>query len=378
MINVALSWQVYDITQDAFALGIIGLLQFLPSLFLFLVTGSVADRFNRRLIFGICASIGALCSSAFLVLALPGLFNLWIVYAVLVVIGIMRAFLNPAMQSLAPNLVPVEDVASAIAWTSSATKTAQIVGPVAGGFLYAFNAYAPYLLAAVFFAAAAVMVSAIRHTAGRTSTAAPTWETVTAGFRFILTEKVVLGAISLDMFAVLLGGAVALMPIFARDVLNVGPTMLGLLRAAPAIGAIVVAVYLAMHPIRRHAGLMMYVSVIIFAVMTIVFGFSTSPWLSVAALVLLGGADMVSVYIRTSLIALWTPDELRGRVNAVNQVFVGASNELGAFRAGAMASAFGAIPAVLFGGVGTIVVALLWMGWFPKLRKVQTLADRVA
>lgn len=377
VVSVAVGWQVYDLTGDALALGLIGLVQFLPALCLFLVTGAVADRYSRRLIVGVCAIVGMACALSLVVLAVPGWFMLWVTYAVLLIFGVMRAFLNPALQSLAPNLVPSEDLASAIAWTSSSTKTAQIVGPVAGGLLYALGAYMPYSVAAAFFAFASLMVFAIAKPAPRVNSSAPNWSSITAGFRYILSERILLGAISLDLFAVLLGGAVALMPIFARDVLDLGPSALGLLRGAPAIGAIATAVILAMHPIQAHAGLWMYAGVVIFGLMTILFGLSTAPWLSIAALVVMGAADMISVYVRSSLIALWTPDELRGRVNAVNQVFIGASNELGAFRAGSMAAAIGAVPAVLVGGIGTFVVAVSWMCLFPKLRRVSSLAAQV-
>ncbi|OCP38323.1 MFS transporter [Ensifer sp. LC163] len=373
IISVAVGWQIYDLTRDPFDLGLIGLFQFLPSLVLILVTGSVADRYNRRMIMGICMVISTLCAVALLMLTVMGLFSPWPVYAILIVFGIERAFLAPASQSLAPNLVTPEDLPNAIAWNSTSWQTAMIVGPVAGGLIYGFGPVAPYAVGVCFFAAAALMVFAIPKPAARSKASAQSWETITAGFRYIKAEKVVLGAISLDLFAVLLGGAVALMPVFARDILDLGPWGLGLLRAAPGVGAVGMAVWLAAHPIRHRAGFYMFTGVALFGLGTVVFGLSATPWVSIAALVVMGAADMISVYVREILITLWTPDELRGRVNAVNMVFVGASNELGEFRAGMMASGFGAVFAVAFGGAGTLLVSALWALGFPQLRKIDTL-----
>lgn len=373
IISVAVGWQIYDLTRDPFDLGLIGLFQFLPSLVLILVTGSVADRYNRRMIMGICMAVSTLCAIALLMLTVTGLFSPWPVYAILIVFGIERAFLAPASQSLAPNLVPPEDLPNAIAWNSTSWQTAMIVGPVAGGLIYGFGSVAPYAVGVCFFAAAALMVFAIPKPAARSKATVQSWETITAGFRYIKAEKVVLGAISLDLFAVLLGGAVALMPVFARDILDLGPWGLGLLRAAPGVGAVGMAIWLAAHPIRHRAGILMFSGVALFGLGTIVFGLSATPWLSIAALVIMGAADMISVYVREILITLWTPDELRGRVNAVNMVFVGASNELGEFRAGMMASGFGAVFAVAFGGAGTLLVSVLWALGFPQLRKIDTL-----
>ncbi|KOF18881.1 MFS transporter [Ensifer adhaerens] len=373
IISVAVGWQIYDLTRDPFDLGLIGLFQFLPSLVLILVTGSVADRYNRRMIMGICMVISTLCAVALLMLTVTGRFSPWPVYAILIVFGIERAFLAPASQSLAPNLVPPEDLPNAIAWNSTSWQTAMIVGPVAGGLIYGFGSVAPYAVGVCFFAAAALMVFAIPKPAARSKAPVQSWETITAGFRYIKAEKVVLGAISLDLFAVLLGGAVALMPVFARDILDLGPWGLGLLRAAPGVGAVGMAVWLAAHPIRHRAGFYMFTGVALFGLGTVVFGLSATPWVSIAALVVMGAADMISVYVREILITLWTPDELRGRVNAVNMVFVGASNELGEFRAGMMASGFGAVFAVAFGGAGTLLVSALWALGFPQLRKIDTL-----
>lgn len=373
IISVSVGWQMYDVTGNAFYLGLIGLVQFLPSLMLILVTGTVADRYNRRLIVMFCLLLASACAAALFVLTVTGSFSPWPVFAILAVFGIERAFMGPAQQSLSPNLVPPEDLPNAVAWNSSSWQAASILGPVAGGLLYGLGPTIAYGTAFVFMALGAVLVIAIPKPQSRSAPRAVNLETILAGFRFIASEKVVLGAISLDLFAVLLGGAVALMPIFARDVLTLGPWGLGLLRAAPGIGAIVVALALATYPIRHHAGNIMFVGVALFGVATVVFGFSETAWISIAALVLMGASDMISVYVRETLLALWTPDEVRGRVNAVNMVFVGASNELGEFRAGTMAHAIGAVPAVIVGGVGTIAVAAVWAGLFPKLRRIDSL-----
>ncbi|OHV82131.1 MFS transporter [Rhizobium sp. LCM 4573] len=373
IVSVAVGWQMYDVTGSALYLGLIGLFQFLPSLLLILVTGSVADRFNRRAIVAICLVIGAGCSAALLGLTLAGAFAPLPVFGILLVFGVERAFMGPAVQSLAPNLVPEKDLANAIAWNSSSWQTAAILGPVMGGLLYGASAVVAYSVALALLILAAVLVLMIPKPAQRSPSKAVSWEEILAGFRFISKEKVVLGAISLDLFAVLLGGAVALMPIFARDVLALGPWGLGLLRAAPGIGAIVVAVWLAFHPVRHHAGIAMFIGVALFGIGTVIFGLSETAWISIAALMLMGASDMISVYVRETLIVLWTPDEVRGRVNAVNMVFVGASNELGEFRAGTMASVFGAVPAVVIGGIGTLAVAVTWALAFPKLRNIDSL-----
>lgn len=373
IVSVSVGWQMYDVTGNALYLGLIGLFQFLPSLLLILVTGSIADRYNRRAIVAICLAVGSVCTAALLGLTLTHSFSPWPVFGILVVFGIERAFMGPAVQSLAPNLVPEADLPNAVAWNSSSWQTASILGPVAGGLLYGVSPIAAYSVALVFMLAGMLLVISIPKPNQRSASKAVSWDTILAGFRFIAGEKVVLGAISLDLFAVLLGGAVALMPVFARDILELGPWGLGLLRAAPGIGALVVAVLLAAYPIRHHAGVFMFVGVGLFGVGTIIFGLSHVAWLSIAALMLMGASDMISVYVRESLIMLWTPDEVRGRVNAVNMVFVGASNELGEFRAGTMAHLIGAVPAVVIGGFGTLAVSVIWAIGFPKLRRIDNL-----
>ncbi|MBX4958875.1 MFS transporter [Rhizobium lentis] len=373
IVSVAVGWQMYDQTGKAIYLGLIGLVQFLPSLLLILVTGSVADRHNRRAIAALCSLVSALCTLALLVMTATNTFAPWPVFAVLLIFGIERAFMSPAVQSLAPNLVPEHALSNAIAWNSSSWQLAAITGPVIGGLLYGVSASTAYTVAVIFSVLGAALLFMIPKPEQKTTGEAKSWAMILGGFSFIRAEKVVLGAISLDLFAVLLGGATALMPIFARDILTLGPWGLGLLRAAPGLGAIVMAIFLAAYPLKHRAGLYMFIGVALFGVGTIIFGASTNTEVSIAALTLMGAADMVSVYVRESLIALWTPDQLRGRVNAVNMVFVGASNELGEFRAGTMASVFGAVPAVIIGGVGTLAVAAIWASSFPKLRSIDTL-----
>ena len=376
ILSVAVGWQVYDLTRNPLDLGLIGLVQFAPSLLLVLVTGTVADRFGRRLIMGTAIAVEALCALAILLLTLRGIGGVGPIFAILLVFGVARAFMAPASASLVANLVPPQTFANAVAWNSSAWQTATIVGPVAGGLLYGLSAVTAYSCATLLMVVAALLIFLVPKPRQRIVTERPTFEALFAGFRYIWREKVVLGAISLDLFAVLLSGATALLPIYARDILVLGPWGLGLLRAAPGIGAILVAVWLAGHPLRDHAGRILLVFVALFGVSTVVFGLSTVAWLSIVALALVGATDMVSVYIRETLLQLGTPDEVRGRVNAVNMVFLGASNELGEFRAGTMAALIGTVPAVVFGGVGAVAVAGLW-GWlFPEMRRIRHLQGR--
>lgn len=372
IVSVAVGWQIYDHTRDAFLLGLVGLVQFLPSLLLVLVTGAAADRYNRRLIMSACLVVEAGCALALFVLAFEGYFSVTSVFVVLTVFGIARAFIAPAVQSLVVNLVPREDFATAIAWNTSSWQIATIVGPVAGGLLYGLSPHVAYGTAAVMMLASTAMTLLIPKPVQKSEGPA-SWKTLSAGFEYVWRNPIVLGAISLDLFAVLLGGATALLPVFARDVLDVGPWGLGLLRAAPGVGAVAMSIYLIRHPIRDHAGLIMFATVALFGAFTAVFGASTLAWLSIAALAALGAADMISVYIRETLIQLATPDALRGRVNAVNMVFIGASNELGEFRAGTMAAFIGAVPAVVLGGIAAIAVAGVWAWWFPELRRAKRL-----
>jgi len=376
IVSVAVGWQIYDQTRDAFNLGMVGLVQFLPALLLVLFTGAAADRFGRRLVMGLSLILEAGVTAFLLLLTLFSDFEPMIVFAALLVFGIARAFLGPSSASLVVNLVPTEDFANAVSWNSSAWQVATIVGPVAGGLLYGISHVAAYGVATVFLVAGSVLIFSIPKPKQHTTMEERSLTSMLAGFRYIWKEKIVLGAISLDLFAVLLGGTVALLPIYARDILDLGPWGLGLLRSAPGIGAVLTAVWLAGHPIRDHAGRVMFFFVGMFGLFNIIFGVSTIVWLSIVALALAGAADMISVYIRETLMQLWTPDHVRGRVNAVNMVFVGASNELGEFRAGLMAAAIGAVPAVVIGGIGSIAVAAAWAAMFPQLRKARNLQGR--
>lgn len=376
IVSVAVGWQVYDLTRNPFDLGLVGLFQFAPALLLVLVTGTVADRYSRRGIVAIAVSVEAACALGLLLLTLRGAVEVWQIFTLLAVFGTARAFMNPASQSLIPNLVPLRDLASAIALGTISWQVATVTGPLTGGLLYGLSPNVAYGTAAVLYAVSVSLIVLVRKPPQKDVTEPATWETVVAGFRYAWRERVIFGAISMDLFAVLLGGAVALLPAFARDVLDAGPLGLGLLRAAPGLGAIAVAAWLTSHPVKDHAGVLMFVAVALFGTFTTVFGFSEMVWLSVAALALAGAADMVSVYIRETIIQVWTPDDLRGRVNAVNMVFVGASNELGEFRAGTVAAFVGVVPAVVLGGVGTLAVAGLWAIMFPGLRKARYLDRR--
>lgn len=375
IVSVSVGWQMYEVTGNALYLGLIGLVQFLPALLLVLVTGTVADHFNRRVIVAICLGVSAVCVGALLVLTIKNAFAPIPVLLIMTIFGIERAFMGPAVSSLAPNLVPEKDLANSFAWNASSWQTASILGPVAGGLLYGVGANVAYGVALVFMAAGTVFILLVPKPAQRTNNEPKTLTYLLAGFKFIRHEKVVLGAISLDLFAVLLGGAVALMPVYASDILTMGPFGLGILRSAPGVGAILMATFLATFPIRHRAGLLMFLGVAIFGIATVVFGVSKVWWISAIALAVMGAGDMISVYVRETLLALWTPDAVRGRVNAVNSVFVGASNELGEFRAGTMAHLIGPVAAVVVGGVGTLAVSVIWALAFPKLRTIDTLEN---
>lgn len=374
---VSVAWQVYDLTRDPLYLGMIGLAQFLPALLLVLVTGLVADRFSRRIIMSVCLAIEFGCAASLLWFTISGVTEVWPIFAVLVALGTARAFLSPAQSSLAPNLVPPEALANAVSINSSAWQLANIVGPMMGGLLYGIGATVAYGTATALVLVGFTLVLFIPRPAQQREPQAKGLDHLLAGFRYVWHQKIVLGAISLDLFAVLMGGAVALLPVYARDILETGPWGLGLLRSAPGIGAILMAVAMTRFPVRDHAGRVLLVCVALFGFFTIIFGFSTTVWIAVPALVLVGATDMVSVVIRETLMQLWTPDEVRGRVNAVNMVFIGASNELGEFRAGTMAAFTGAVVAVTFGGAVTMGVAGLWSLLFPDLRDARKL-DKAA
>jgi MFS family permease len=371
--GVAVGWQIYALTHSALDLGLVGLVQFLPMLALTLVVGSVADRYDRRRIVALCQLTGAL-ATGFLML---GSLGHWLtpaaIYGAVAVIGGLRAFEMPSMQALLPRLVPIPIFPRAVALSASALQVATILGPAAGGLLYALGPAVPYGLAALFWLCACAASSLIWMEFSPSRRTPLTLASLFSGFAFIRRSPVILGSISLDLFAVLLGGATALLPLFARDILHTGPWGLGLLRAAPAVGALGVSVVLAHRPLRRGVGRTMFRAVILFGLATIVFALSRWLWLSVLTMVVLGAADVISVVIRSSLVQIGTPDEMRGRVSAVNSLFIGTSNQLGEFESGVTAALFGAVPAVVLGGLGTILVALLWMRLFPALRQADTL-----
>ncbi|MEO0543437.1 MAG: MFS transporter [Pseudomonadota bacterium] len=373
MIAVAVGWQIYDLTRNPLDLGIIGLVQFVPLLLLVFITGTVADRFGRRNVMSWAIAAELACALGILYFSWRGLTSPLPVFVALAGFGAARAFFGPASQSLVVNLVPREVFPNAVAWNSSAWQVASIGGPVLGGLLYGLGANVAYLIAAVLLGIGLVLIRMIPKPEEQGKTEQVTLSSLFEGIRYVRKQKVVLGAISLDLFAVLLGGAVALLPVFARDILETGPWGLGMLRAAPGIGAVVMALMLTASPIRDHAGRILLIFVALFGVFTMVFGFSTLTWLSVIALLLVGATDAVSVYIRETVIQLWTPDEVRGRVNAINMVFIGASNELGEFRAGFVAAWIGAVPAVILGGAGAVAVAGTWAWLFPQLRDVRYL-----
>jgi len=376
MQSVAVGWQVYEITRRPLDLGLVGLAQFLPGILLFLVAGHAADRFDRRKVLVICYAGFAICSALLLEIALRRATAVFPIYAVLVGLGVVRSFNAPAGRALLPQLVAAEHFPNAVAWNATTFQTATILGPAVGGLLYAFfrGPAAVYAMAAV---TALVAMFAMLQIRPRAAMARPREEvslrTVLAGLHYIWRQKLILGSISLDLFAVLLGGAVALLPVYAREILHTGPWGLGLLRSAPGVGAAAMAVLLAHRPLTGRTGVKMLGCVAGFGVFTVLFGISHNLVLSMIALLLLGASDMVSVIIRGVLVQLATPDEMRGRVNAVDMIFIGASNEFGEFESGLTAHWFGTVPAVLLGGVGTLVVVALWAWLFPELRKADRL-----
>jgi len=373
MLGVAVGWHVYELTGSAFALGMVGLAQFVPALLLALPGGLAADRFERRTILLLGFFLQIMVAVLLLAVSLvPGARAGWI-FPVVALIGVGQAFMGPASQSLVPFLVPREDFPRAVALNSSTFQIATIAGPAIGGVLYAFGPACVYAVSAGFYACSVVLVSRIRTRLRVAAAAKPGFEGLLTGLRFVFSRPPILGAISLDLFAVLFGGATALLPIYARDILHVGPWGLGLLRSAPAVGAAIVAFGLAHRPLARRAGASMFSCVALFGVMTIVFGLSRSFPLSLAALAGLGAADMVSVVIRQTLVQINTPDEKRGRVSAVSSIFIGASNQLGEFESGVTAAGLGTVPAAVLGGVGTLAVVLIWIFLFPPLRQADRL-----
>ena len=374
--SVAVGLQVYDLTRDPVALGYVGLAIFLPMLLLVLPAGDLADRVDRRLMLISSYVVQILASFLLVTLTLTGVTEMWAYYAAIVFLGIALGISQPAVQSFLPFLVTLDRLPQAIAWNATSYRTATIAGPAVGGFLYEFGPNLNYAVCLCLYIFTVIVMWNLRirpregESVGSTALAR-----IAEGISYIRRRPIIFGAISLDLFAMFLGGATALLPIYARDILQVGPIGLGFLRTAPSAGAAMVAVVLARHQLQRHAGLWMFVCVAIFGVATVVFGISQNFYLSLLALVVVGGSDMVSVFVRSAMIQLATPDHMRGRVGSLNSLFVGASNELGEFRAGMTAGAVGTVPAVVIGGVGAVLIVGLWMRLFPALRQVDRFSD---
>jgi len=374
MVVVALGWQMYELTGSAWDLGLIGLLQFAPALALALPAGHVVDRVDRARLLALCLGVQASVAAALAAASLGGWVGREMLLGLAIVLGALRAFQMPAQQALTPSLVPAAVLPRALAFSSGGMQGAMITGPAIGGFVYAAGAPVLYGLCTALFALATALALSIRPPRVHHLTPA-TMDSLLAGVRFVWQRPVVLGALSLDLFAVLLGGVTALLPIFAKDVLEVGPWGLGLLRSAPAVGSLAMSLVLTRWSIQRRTGPTLFGAVAVYGLATLVFGLSTDLALSLAALAIAGAADMVSVVIRQTLVQLETPDEMRGRVSAVNALFIGASNQLGEFRAGATAAGLGPFGAVLLGGLGTLAIVVAWWRLFPSLARRDALVE---
>ncbi|WEG12349.1 MFS transporter [Pullulanibacillus sp. KACC 23026] len=375
MLSVAIGWQMYSVTHDAFSLGFVGLAQFLPMILLTLVVGHAADRFDRRLIVFICRLVEGLIAILLLVGNIAGWLGREEILIAAAVLGACRAFEGPSSAALLPQLVSKQFLQKAIAWSTSGSQVSQILGPSLGGLLYAISGSFVYSVSAVALFLATLFTVFIRMEPVERKTEPVTLESLFKGLVFVFKHRVILGTISLDLFAVLLGGATALLPIFSQDILHTGPWGLGLMRTAPAIGALLMSFYLATFPIKRAFSAALFSALGVFGLATMLFAISTNLYLSLFALMVIGGSDVISVVIRSSLVQLQTPDEMRGRVNAVNSLFIGTSNQLGEFESGMVAGFLGAVPAAFIGGLGTIVIAGLWMYLFPPLRRIRSLSE---
>lgn len=371
--TVAIGWFVYELTRDPFQLGLVGLSQFLPALLLVLLTGQVADRFPRRAVMATALAVMATATGSIIVSLLLGQRDVIVIFLALIVFGMARAFFNPAQQALLPSLVPPQRLAETIAVNVAILKLGTVIGPVLGGVLYALEPQAAFAAAIAAFLLALLALPLIPMASAAKAAVARDVKTLLAGFSYIVSHKVLLGAITLDLFTVLLGGVTALLPVYAFDILRVGPTELGFMVAAPALGTIIVALWLGMRPPVARAGHALFAAVAGSGLVIVAFGLSTHLVASLIALAALGGIDMMSVYVRQTLIQINTPDHVRGRVTAVNTVIVDASNELGAFRAGSFAAMMGPVAAVVAGGIGVAVIAGLWLKLFPELRAIQRL-----
>jgi MFS family permease len=373
MLAVSVGWQIYAMTGAALDLGLVGLAQFLPAFLLLLAAGHVADHYDRTRVIRISQMVEGLVAATLALGTVFGFLSRDVILVLIFILGAGRAFEAPTLQALLPALVPVQLLPRAVAASASANQTATIVGPALGGFIYVVSPTLAYAIACALFLAASALIALIRVERNLPPREPMAFRMLFAGIGFIRRNPVILGAISLDMFAVLLGGAMALLPIFARDIFEIGPWGLGLLRAAPALGALGMALVLARWPLRRAAGPKMFAAVTVYGLATLVFAFSTSFALSLVALIVLGSADMISVVVRQTLVPLLTPDDMRGRVNAVSALFIGTSNQLGDFRAGVMAQMFGAVGSVVIGGIGTLLIVAAWLKMFPALRNIDQL-----
>lgn len=373
IVSVAVGWQIYALTGSALDLGLIGLAQFAPMLILTLIVGHVADKYDRRKIVAICMAIEATTALILASASLAGFVDHRILYAAIIVMSSARAFESPTLPALIPAVVPRSLIPRGTAMSTSSNQVAMIAGPALGGVGYALGAGWVYSVAAAFYVISMISMITMKTEGPPARKEPTTWHTLFAGFTFIASRRILLGTLSLDLFAVLLGGATAVLPIFAKDILHAGPWALGALRSAPAIGAVAMALVLGRRSLSGNIGMTLFGALFVFGLATIVFGLSRSIPLSVAMLIVLGASDSVSVVVRSSLVQLNTPNEMLGRVSAINMLFVGTSNQVGEFRAGAMAAMTGAIPAVVLGGFGTIAVAALWMWWYPELRNLKSL-----
>jgi MFS family permease len=381
MLSVAIGWYLYDLTGDPLTLGYAGLATFMPIALFTLPGGDLSDRFDRRRILAIAHFAQAACAGVLVYLAATRTVHPWPFYGVLVISGMARAYSAPAVQSFAPFLVPREQFAESVAWSASANRVATIVGPALGGLIYLLGPEAAFAACLVQSLLVSASMIAIRtRVAAAIEKGSTAFSRAIAGLRYVRRQPVVFGAITLDLFAVTLGSITALLPVYARDVLDVGPGGLGAMRSSLALGAVTTALLIAALPAGRlpHGGRAMFVGVAVFGAAILAFGVSTSFALSIAALAVMGAADMISVWVRSTIVQLATPDEMRGRVSAVHMLFVGTSNELGDFRAGAIAAWLGALPAVLAGGVCTLLVTALWARFFPELRRIDRLAEVTA
>jgi MFS family permease len=371
MLALTIGWQIYELTNSAFDLGLVGLIQFVPTVMLTLLIGHAADRYDRRLIVrgaqGLCALAAVMITAALF----AGVLTRGLLFAAVFMIGCARAFEVPTAHALAPTLVPAPLIPRAVAAWASANQVAVICGPALGGLLYVVSPVLVGALCLVFFTGSIALISFVHAKGPAANREPPTFKSVMAGFEYIRTSPRLLGVITLDLFVVMLGGVSALLPIFAKDILSVGPIGLGLLRSAPAAGALITAITLSRHPIERHLGYKMFAVVAIYGACTVVFGLSTWFPLSLLALAVLGASDALSVIIRFALVQIETPDDKRGRVSAINYLLVGSSNTLGEFESGTVAAWLGAVPSVLIGGIGSLLVAAIWIGLFPDLRRID-------